>query len=216
MMLHYDPLTAITQLRCQTMTTDRRVRRTQKLLGEALIAEALEKGYKNITIQDVTRRADIGYRTYFRHYTGLDELLLSVAQDRLDQFYEILDLPLPGELIENPVEFFQKVGTRLFQHIQDNQQAFRFLLLDNNLRFALDPVLERACQKVETILAGLPQENIPAGVAANHIVSSAISLIRWWLENDTPRSPSRMGRIFTELIIQPTWQVMTENGAEHD
>ena len=190
------------------MTVDRRVRRTQKLLGEALVAEALEKGYKNITIQDVTTRADVGYRTYFRHYTGLDELLLSVAQDRLDQFYEILDLPLPGEVIQDPVAFFQGVGATLFQHIQDNQQAFRFLLLDDGLRFVLDPVLERACQKVEVLLGGLPQENIPAGVAANHIISSTVSLIRWWLENDTPHSPDKAGRIFTDLIIQPTWQVM--------
>ena len=192
------------------MTQDRRVRRTQKLLGDALIAEALEKGYKNITIQDVTNRADVGYRTYFRHFNGLDELLVSVAQDSLDQFYEILDLPLPGELIENPIEFFQTIGTTLFQHIQDNQQSFSFLLLDDSLRFVLDPVLERACKKAEAILAGLPQENIPAGVAANHIISSTVSLIRWWLENDTPHSPVKAGQIFTDLIIQPTWLVMTE------
>jgi len=193
------------------MTQDKRVVRTQKLLGEALIAEALEKGYRNITIQDVTDRADIGYRTYFRHYTGLDELLLSVAQERLDQFYELLNLPLPGELVEDPGESFQTIGTTLFQHIQDNQQAFRFLLLDPNLRFVLDPVQERACHKAETILAELPQAVIPAGVAANHIVSSTISLIRWWLENDTPRSPEKMGRILSGLIIQPTIGVMTGN-----
>ncbi len=192
------------------MTQDRRVQRTQKLLGEALVAEALEKGYKNITIQDVTRRADVGYRTYFRHYTGLDELLVSVAQDRLDQFYEILDLPLPGELIENPVKLFQTLGNTLFQHVQNNQQAFCFLLLDTSLRFVLDPVLERACQKAEIILSDLPQEIIPAGVAANHIISSTVSLIRWWLENDTPRSPGKMGQIFSDLIIQPTWLVMTK------
>jgi AcrR family transcriptional regulator len=196
------------------MTADRRIRRTQKLLGEALIAEALDKGYKNITIQDVTNRADIGYRTYFRHYTGLDELLLSVAEERLDQFYEILNLPLPGELIQNPVDFFKSIGTTLFQHVQDNQQAFRFLLLDDNLRFVLEPILKRACQKAENILSNLPQENIPAGVAANHIVSSTISLMRWWLQNDLPHSPQKTGQIFTDLIIQPTWIVMTE-GTDH-
>jgi AcrR family transcriptional regulator len=193
------------------MTQDKRVRRTQKLLGEALIAEALEKGYKNITIQDVTNRADVGYRTYFRHYTGLDELLLSVAQDRLDEFYELLNIPLPGEMVDDPVGVFQTIGTTLFQHIQGNQQAFRFLLLDPNLRFVLEPIQERACGKAESILVSLPQGNIPAGVAANHIISSTISLIRWWLENDTPRSPQKMSRIFTDLIIQPTWLVMTEN-----
>ncbi len=192
------------------MGEDRRIRRTQKALGEALIAVALQKGYKNITIQDVTEQADIGYRTYFRHYNGLDELLLSVAQDRLDDFYEILDLPLPGELIEDPVEFFQEIGQTLFEHILRNEEIFRFLLLDDSTRFVLDPVMIQACQKAETLLKGLPQETIPAGVAANHIISSAFSLMRWWLENDMRHSPEKMGQIFTELIVKPTWLVMTQ------
>jgi AcrR family transcriptional regulator len=196
------------------MTQDKRVRRTQKLLGEALIAEALEKGYKNITIQDVTDRADVGYRTYFRHFKGLDELLLSVAQDRLDEFYELLNIPLPGELVEDPVATFQSIGATLFQHIEENQQAFCFLLLDPNLRFVLEPIQERACSKAESILAGLPQGMIPAGVAANHIISSTIALIRWWLENETPHAPKKMGRIFTDLIIQPTLLVMTTGKEE--
>ncbi len=191
------------------MSQDRRIRRTQKLLGEALIAETREKGYKNITIQDVTKRADVGYRTYFRHYTGLDELLVSVAQDRLDKFYEILDLPLPGELIDDPVDFFHKVGDTLFNHVEQNQNIFRFLLLDDSLRFVLDPVMSRACQKAEILLSELPQENISAGVAANHIISSVFSLMRWWLENDLRHSSQKMGAIFTDLIIKPTWLVMT-------
>jgi AcrR family transcriptional regulator len=191
------------------MGEDRRILRTRKLLGEALIAEALEKGYKNITIQDVTNRADIGYRTYFRHYTGLDELLVSVAQDRLDDFYQILDLPLSGEMIADPVEFFQQVGHTLFQHIKDNQKIFRFLLLDDNLRFVLEPVMDRACQKAALLLTAMPQENIPADVAANHIIASVFSLMRWWLDNDLPNSPQKMGDIFTNLIIKPTWLVMT-------
>ena len=197
------------------MSQDRRILRTQKLLGEALIAEAREKGYKNVTIQDVTKRADIGYRTYLRHYTGLDELLVSVAQDRLDDFYQILDLPLPGELIADPVEFFHKIGHTIFQHIEQNQKMFRFLLLDDSLRFVLDPVKSRACEKAEILLSGLPQENISAGVAANHIISSVFSLMRWWLENDLRHSPQKMGDIFTDLIIKPTWLVMTQKEQEN-
>jgi AcrR family transcriptional regulator len=192
------------------MTEDRRIRRTQRLLGEALVEVALEKGYRETTIQDVTERADIGYRTYFRHFTGLDELLIQVAQERLDDFYEILDLPLPGKLVENPVDFFHDIGDTIFEHIQKNQDAFRFLLLDSSSRFVLKPVMDRACEKAETLLSGLPQENIPAGVAAHHIITSAFSLMRWWLDNDMPHSPQKMGDIFTHLIVKPTWLVMTE------
>jgi hypothetical protein len=34
--------------------------------------------------------------------------------------------------------------------------------------------------------------------------------MRWWLENDLPHSPQKMGEIFTEMIIKPTWLVMTQ------
>ncbi len=87
---------------------------------------------------------------------------------------------------------------------------FRVLLLDGSLRFVLDPVMSRSCQKAEILLSGLPQENISAGVAANHIISSVFSLMRWWLENDLSYSPQKMGDIFTNLIIKPTWLVMTQ------
>lgn len=192
------------------MSEDRRVRRTRKLLGEALIAEALEKGYKNITIQDVTKRADIGYRTYFRHYSGLDELLISIAQDRLDQIYEILDLPQLGDLSGNPLEYFQGIGRKIFQHIENNQVNIRFLLLDDSMRFVFKPIMSRATERLEVFLSNLPNVNIPPNLAAHHIISSVFSLIRWWLENDNQPSSQEMGAIFTDLVVKPTWLVMTQ------
>ncbi len=192
------------------MSKDRRIRRTQKLLGEALIAIALEKGYKNITIQDVTDRADIGYRTYFRHYAGLDELLVDVAQGRLNELYDNLKLPQADEEVADPVSVFRNTGETLFRIIQENQNIFRVFLLDDGLQFALVPVMKGARSRTETILSVLPQKRISTPIAANHIIASALSLMRWWLENDMPYPPERMGKIFTDLIVQPTWLALTE------
>lgn len=38
---------------------DRRVRRTQKLLKESLVQLMSEKAFKDITIKDITERADL-------------------------------------------------------------------------------------------------------------------------------------------------------------
>lgn len=192
------------------MSKDRRIRRTQKLLGEALIAVALEKGYRNITIQDVTDRADIGYRTYFRHYAGLDELLMDVAQARLDELYEMLDLPKAGDDVSDPIKVFRESGATLFRHIQDSPKIFKVILLDDHLRFILEPVMKIARDKNEALLAGLPKTNISIPIAANHIIASTFALMRWWLENDMPHPPERMGEIFADLIVQPTWLALTE------
>jgi len=58
--------------------------------------------------------------------------------------------------------------------------------------------------------SNLPQENIPPNLAAHHIISSVFSLIRWWLENDSQPSSQEMGVIFTDLVVRPTWLVMTQ------
>ncbi|MBT3336854.1 MAG: TetR/AcrR family transcriptional regulator [Anaerolineae bacterium] len=191
------------------MNTDRRIRRTQKLLGEALIALVLEKGYKHITIQDVTERADIGYRTFFRHYNGLDELFIEIAQARVDELYGILDLPQAYEAVTDHVRIFRESGATLFRHIQESPKIFRVLLLDNNLSFILEPVMKMARKKNEALLSGLPNSNIAIPIAANHIIAATFALMRWWLENDMPHPPEKMGEIFTDLIVQPTWLAMT-------
>jgi AcrR family transcriptional regulator len=189
--------------------TDRRIRRTQKLLGSALIALALERGYENITIQDVTERADIGYRTYFRHYSGLDELSLAFAKERLEELYLILGLPEVGQEVDDPVTTFLQSGEALFRHIQKEEEVFRALLLDNSLYFILDPIMRMACQKSEELLSGIPDAKISASISANHIIASVFALMRWWLENNMPHPPEKMGEIYTRLIIQPTWLAMT-------
>ncbi|MBS1248769.1 MAG: hypothetical protein MAG431_00331 [Chloroflexi bacterium] len=191
------------------MCQDRRVRRTQKLLGEALIALVLEKGFKNITIQDVTDRADIGYRTYFRHYSGLEELAISVAQTKLDEIYEVLELSQPLEDASAPVAATSQSGEILFQYIQENQKILRILLLDNNLRFVLDPIMKMAREKSEEVLNRVLEPNIATSIAANHLITAVFALMRWWLENDMSHSPAQMGEIYANLIIQPTWFALT-------
>ena len=58
-------------------TPDRRIRRTQKSLHDALIALLLEKNYDAITVQEVLDRADVGRSTFYAHFQSKDELLMS-------------------------------------------------------------------------------------------------------------------------------------------
>jgi len=46
--------------------------------------------------------------------------------------------------------------------------------------------------------------SVPLEIAAHHIVTSSISLIQWWLDNQMPYPPERMGVIYHELIARPT------------
>ncbi len=188
------------------MPSDRRVRRTQKLLHNALIALILEKGYRNVTIQDVAERADIGYRTFFRHYDGLDALLLDVVQSVMNELDERLDIYRP---VENLSGAMTQKGAQLFAYVREHEPIFRVLLLDDSVRFLLQPLLQRVRARVEQALMALTDTPLPLSVVANHLTLSTLALMRWWLEFDFPYDARRMGQIFVELIMRPTWQALS-------
>ena len=66
---------------------DRRVRRTQEALREALVSLILEKGYEAITVGDIVDLANVGRSTFYAHFTDKDELLLR----GLEQLHNSLD-----------------------------------------------------------------------------------------------------------------------------
>jgi AcrR family transcriptional regulator len=193
--------------------TDRRVRRTKKLLGDALIELALEKEYDEITIQEITEHADIGYRTFFRHYADKDELLRDVVSSVREEMRTLMGPP--------PPEFFTHPNAQavdmpnsavLFQHVQENSNLYRVLLFSN--RGLVQPLKGLAIQEFRRNYASQLNSEIPFEIMANHIVSSMVSLVRWWLENDMPYSPEEMGAYAFGLIIQPASKLLMQESGE--
>ena len=72
---------------------DRRVRRTRRLLRDALVSLVLERGYAGITVEDITDRADLGRATFYSHYTDKDDLLGQVVSDLADDLNPEADGP---------------------------------------------------------------------------------------------------------------------------
>ena len=55
---------------------DRRVQKTKKLLSDALVSLIVEKGYEDVSIQDILDRANVGRSTFYVHYENKEQLLL--------------------------------------------------------------------------------------------------------------------------------------------
>ena len=183
-------------------STDRRVRRTQKSLGDALIALALEKDYDEITIQEITDRADIGYRTFFRHYSDKDELLNDVLSTVKVEMRELMGPP-PLELFTDPNAQVTDLQSSkiLFEHVQENSDLYRVLLFSD--RSLVQPLKDFAIQEFKANYGAFLETNIPFDIITNHMISSMITLLRWWLENDMCYPAEEMGDIAFRLIIQP-------------
>lgn len=175
---------------------DRRIKRTQKLLQEALISLTLEKGYDAVTIREITDRADVGYTTFFRHYPDKEALLADVLNLMKEEFQVVLT---PDLIVSEP----EKMGALLFEYVRENRDLCRVLLDSTNTMALLRPVQEMGLQEAEMMFGVSADRQITVDLAVNHLMTSLVMLIRWWLDHDMPYSPEKMGQITAELIIRP-------------
>ena len=173
---------------------DRRVLRTRQALSDALISLALEFGYEAITIKMLTQHAEIGYATFFRHFKSKDDLLLHVLQSGLADMMSLLNsemTPYERALIT-------------FTHIRKDPGIFSLFANLPRDHKVIAIVFEIIIDSIETLYVSRDESFIPKEIAINHLVTSVIELIRWWVEHEMKYSIEQMATIQSELIVKAT------------
>ncbi len=182
------------QLNCELMNEkDLRVQRTRHLLRDALIGLVNEQGYDNVSIRDITQTAQVGYKTFFRHYTSKEALLSALVDELIGEFRSgILSPDTPDALKKN---------TQLALEIAlANKELYLVLLQSPASQQLLKPVLEMGREDGKWFFAGT---KLPEALVASHFANSMLSLIRWWLEEDQAYTAEEMVEYIERLLIQP-------------
>jgi AcrR family transcriptional regulator len=106
-------------------TEDRRVRRTKRILRQALVELIQEKEFQKITVTDVVKQADINRGTFYVYYRDVYDLLEKVENEMIEEFRLIHIENLPSSehkyshrlipnlhpLLEQAVGFLEKNRT---------------------------------------------------------------------------------------------------------
>lgn len=180
---------------------DRRGPRTRRLLRDALIALILEKGYDSVTVQDITDRANLGRATFYLHYAnGKDQLLMSSLREMFDDLKARITSPsndlAVGDMAMRVVPF---------QHAFENRDLYRVTLLSQHGTAAI-------VNGIREYLAGIMRERIdlmvtdrqplvPLDILANYLAGAMISLISWWLKQDSDYTAEQMADLFRQLSL---------------
>jgi AcrR family transcriptional regulator len=97
---------------------DRRVRKTRALLRESLASLVHEKDYDAISVTEILERANVGRSTFYTHFAGKDDLLVSGMHDMLRS---VSTKPLPPSA--KPHE--RRIGFSLpiLEHVVEQRSA---------------------------------------------------------------------------------------------
>ncbi|MDR3147225.1 MAG: TetR/AcrR family transcriptional regulator [Treponema sp.] len=109
---------------------DRRVRKTKGRIRQSLIALLLTKDLKDITVSELTDRADINRGTFYLHYRDVGELFREIEERMVEEFSRyIAKYKSYSALLRKPV-----LGD-LFHYVAMNGDVCRALLRSRDSTF---------------------------------------------------------------------------------
>ena len=188
-----------------------RLRRTQKLLRDALVELIDERGFDMLTIGEITERALVSRAAFYRNYHDKYDLVERIFEEAMESL-----LAAMGEMgREHPPE----IWVRFFEHIATYERLYRALLGEQG-----SPWFAR---KMRAALAGLITElgHTPHGPGAakrpahafsddlvpDLVATLFVEAITWWLVNDRQRTPremaTRTSRLAAAIFLEAsTWR----------
>src|SRR5579859_4914017 len=169
-----------------------RVRRTQKLLREALIELIEERGFEALTIGEITGRAMVSRAAFYRNYQDKYDLVEQIFEEAMSALFNAV-----GELgREHPPE----IWVTFFEHIAEYERLYRALLgskgspwFVRKMRVSLSGLVsERGClphgpDASTRAVHTFPDEFVPVLVSTMFVEANI-----WWLEHGRPYTPKEI------------------------
>ncbi|MFZ4816076.1 MAG: TetR/AcrR family transcriptional regulator [Phototrophicaceae bacterium] len=183
---------------------DPRVIRTRQLLRNALISLINEKGFENITVQEITDRATLNKATFYLHYRDKEELLVKSTNQLIEELTQTVGKPTVLATDFTPL-FMTQLLTLVFQHFERNADFYDVILN----RIGTPPVVAAIQDPLEQLAMRWYQhlsnrQTIPLvepDMLLRFFSSGCIGLVQQWLHQSQRLSAEQMAEIFIHLIV---------------
>lgn len=182
---------------------DRRQKKSREAIFNAFTSLLSEKNYNQISVQEIIDAADVGRTTFYAHFETKDYLLKDLCEEL---FGHIIDtaMGLPhGHYHYSCGNAADSVFLHLLRHLQENDRHILELLSSQNndlfLRYFKSNlkklIVSQYAQKGQFQNSKLPEDYL-----VNHITSSFVETVSWWLSHNMKESPEQLTAYFLATI----------------
>lgn len=103
---------------------DKRVIKTKKSIRNAFIALIREKPLNQITVAEISRKAELGRGTFYLHYKDLYDLYAHIEDELYNELEEMFNQSYPNCEPTN----LKRILDNLIEYVEANKDIFLFLI----------------------------------------------------------------------------------------
>jgi AcrR family transcriptional regulator len=168
--------------------------RTREALRQALLNLLVTKSLDQISIRDIAKEADIGYRTFFRHHATKESVLHDVAAEQIQR---LLSFALPAVVAGN-----NRAGSIALCRYVDEHRALWSILLTGGASGAMREEFVRLASSIAPPQRSL-ERWLPPDIGVILGITATIELLAWWLRQKQPLSVERVAEIHDRMVVTP-------------
>jgi AcrR family transcriptional regulator len=176
---------------------DRRYRRTQKQLENALINLLNKKSINDISVRELSELADINRATFYLHYKTPNDILLHLE----NELFEAIFTSYQNHDLKNSDDFF----LCLYQSIKNYSDFSQVLLIPN----VGSTFWNRISKEIIKEYTNLWSDELPKltrkeiDYFATFIVDGYLAVVKSWLANGMQETPEEMLALTKQFECKP-------------
>lgn len=190
---------------------DRRIRRSRKMMQDALLELLATKEYPKITISEITHKADVARTTFYSHFKSKDELLMSYIDDIFETFFGGLGTQFtPDEQNGNSHE----IPLILCEEWKRNKNSLD-LIRSANIDFMIYQRIkenhQRAFVNSPVNILGNSSNKVLEQYIVSCVSSGTFGVLMHWTDNGMKETSKEIAKILSHFINKDAFNQLRDN-----
>lgn len=171
----------------QSMSVDRRIRKSKVALKEALLTLMHSKDFKKISITDIVQLADLNRGTFYKHFQYKEDLLEELIDDVMKDLTQSYWAPY-RDLKDTEVFDSSQLtasGIKIFKHVATYANFYTLLGRSNILIGLQNRICDTLTQLLSQDLSRAPlNPNINVNIVASYQAYAIWGMIVEWIDSE--------------------------------
>ena len=176
---------------------DRRSAKTKRAIRESFLLLLKDKNINQITVAEISRKADLGRGTFYLHYKDVFDLYSCIENDLYSELEKLFDNAYPST---DPVNLLNLTNT-LTEYFESNREIFLRLVRPENNGITLHKLKTMFTNKVMLEESGLSVSEYDA-VESMFIVSGVIGVLEEWIMKGLDLPQKQIADILHKIILK--------------
>ena len=182
---------------------DRRQKKTRECIFKAFTNLLSKKSFDKITVGEIIEIADIGRATFYAHFPTKDFLLKDLCEELFLHLFDTEVKPCNDKKGVFYCDDYGSVFLHLFKHIKHNDNNLLKLLSGENNELFFRYFKDGVKMLVEKHILDFRDKKpsiLPNDFWINHITSTFIETLKWWIDKGLTESPEVINEYFFSAV----------------